>query len=37
MLSEATGIGEVPAGQSSRRGQCIGTDPFSLVACRLRV
>ena len=28
LLSEATGVG-VPAGQSSRRGQCNGTDPFN--------
>ena len=28
LLSEASGVGVFPAGQSSRRGQCTGTDPF---------
>ena len=28
LLSEGTGLGLFPAGQSSRRGQCTGTDPF---------
>ena len=32
LLSEGTGVGLFPAGQSSQRGQCTGTDPFKLVA-----
>ena len=30
--SEGKGVGLFPAGQSSRRGQCTGTDPFKLAA-----
>ena len=32
LLSEGKGVGLFPAGQSSRRGQCTGTDPF-VIGC----